>query len=65
MSISKAKSEANKRHDDKHFKYQTVKMKLEEHEQMKRAVDILGVPANNFMRTAIMDAVEKVLKTSE
>ncbi len=61
MAISKAKRISNDKYDAKHFKYQTVKMKVEEHEQLRQAIAAAGVPANNFMRAAIMAAVRQAL----
>lgn len=53
------------KYDAAHFKYQTVKMKISEHEQLRQAVALLGVPANTFMRDAIMQAVERALQDAD
>lgn len=65
MSVSKAKMESNKKHDKAHFKYQTVKMKISEHETLKKAVEISGETTNGFMRKAIMNRVKEFIPDTE
>lgn len=57
MAVSKAKMAANKKHDQAHFKYQSIKMKISEYEALKKAVEISGESMNGFMRRAITDRV--------
>lgn len=59
MSVSKAQMAANKKHDQTHFKYQSVKLKISEYEKLKEAVEISKEPMNGFLRAAIMDRVEE------
>ena len=61
MTVSKAQMAANKKHDSTHFKYQSVKLKMTEYEQLKKAVDISGTPMNSFLRSAIMQKVSDIL----
>lgn len=61
MTVSKAQMAANKKHDSTHFKYQSVKLKMTEYEQLKKAVDISGTPMNAFLRSAIMQKVSDTL----
>lgn len=57
MAVSKAKMASNKKHDQTHFKYQSVKLKMSEYEKLKQAVEIAKEPMNSFLRSAIMDRV--------
>lgn len=57
MPVSKAQMAANKKYDSIHFKYQSVKLKAKEYEQLKKAVDLSKEPMNSFLRTAIMQRV--------
>ena len=38
--VSKAQMAANKKYDSIHFKYQSVKLKAKEYEQLKKTVDL-------------------------
>ncbi len=57
MAVTKAQMQANKKHDSTHFKYQSVKLKLSEYENLKKAVEISKEPMNSFLRSAIMERV--------
>lgn len=57
MTVSKAKMAANKKHDQSHFKYQSVKLKISEYEKLKKAVEVSKEPMNAFLRSAIMQKV--------
>ena len=57
MAVSKAQMAANKKHDQAHFKYQSVKRKISEYERLKEAIVIAKEPMNTFLRSAIMDKV--------
>lgn len=57
MAVSKAQMAANKKHDQTHFKYQSVKLKISEYEKLKEAVEISKEPMNAFLRSAIMKRV--------
>ena len=59
MTVSKAQMAANKKHDSTHFKYQSVKLKIGEYENLKKAVDLSKEPMNTFLRTAIMQRVNE------
>ena len=59
MPVSEAKMKANKKHDDAHFKYQSVKLKIEEYEELKAAVEQSGETMNGFLRAAIMEKIRK------
>lgn len=61
MSVSKAKMAANKKHDQTHFKYQSVKLKISEYEKLKEAVEISEEPMNTFLRSAIMKKVNEYI----
>lgn len=64
MTVSKAQMAANKKHDQAHFKYQSVKLKISEYEQLKKAVDISKEPMNAFLRSAIMQKVSNYVQES-
>ena len=64
MTVSKAQMAANKKHDQAHFKYQSVKLKISEYEQLKKAVDISKEPMNAFLRSAIMQKVSNYVSES-
>ena len=55
--------ESNKRYDKKHFKYQTVKLKISEYEKLKEALEVSKEPMNTFLRTAIMKRVSEFVET--
>ncbi|MDE6709354.1 MAG: hypothetical protein K2J76_02560 [Oscillospiraceae bacterium] len=57
--------ESNKRYDKKHFKYQTVKLKISEYEKLKEALEVSKEPMNTFLRTAIMKRVGEFVETDE
>ncbi len=61
MAVSKAQMAANKKHDQTHFKYQSVKLKMAEYEALKKAIELSGEPMNGFLRRAIMDRVAEYL----
>lgn len=61
MSVSKAKMAANKKHDQTHFKYQSVKLKISEYKKLKEAVEISEEPMNTFLRSAIMKKVNEYI----
>ncbi|MDE6593501.1 MAG: hypothetical protein K2K57_10630 [Oscillospiraceae bacterium] len=65
MAVSKAKMAANKKHDQAHFKYQSVKLKISEYEKLKEAVEISKEPMNGFLRSAIMDKVSDYIPLDE
>lgn len=65
MTVSKAKMAANKKHDQAHFKYQSVKLKISEYEKLKEAVEISKEPMNGFLRSAIMDKVSNYIPLDE
>lgn len=65
MSVSKAQMAANKKHDQTHFKYQSVKLKMSEYEQLKEAVEISKEPMNTFLRSAIMKKVSDFVQSDE
>lgn len=65
MALSKSKMESNKKYDQTHSKYQTVKMRISEYEAMKKAVEISGETTNGFMRKAIMDRVKEFIPDIE
>lgn len=60
MSVSEAKMKTNKKHDDTHFKYQSVKLKIEEYEALKTAVEQSGETMNGFLRAAIMEKINRI-----
>ena len=55
--------ESNKRYDKKHFKYQTVKLKISEYEKLKEALEVSKEPMNTFLRTAIIKRVGEFVDT--
>lgn len=57
--------ESNKRYDKKHFKYQTVKLKISEYEKLKEALEVSKEPMNTFLRSAIMKRVSEFVETDE
>lgn len=59
-NYTEKKKISNKKHDDAHFKYQSVKLKIEEYEQLKRAVEVSGESMNGFIRAAIMHRVNNL-----
>lgn len=65
MAVSKAQMAANKKHDQTHFKYQSVKLKISEYEKLKEAVEISKEPMNGFLRSAIMDKVFRYVHPDE
>lgn len=65
MTVSKAQMAANKKHDQAHFKYQSVKLKISEYEKLKEAVEISKEPMNGFLRSAIMDKVSNYIPLDE
>ena len=65
MAVSKAKQESNKKHDQAHFKYQSVKLKISEYNKLKEAVTISKEPMNGFLRSAIMDKVSKYVQIDD
>ena len=62
MAVTKSQMESNKRHDKKHFKYQTVKLKISEYEKLKEAIEVSKIPMNTFLRAAIMKKVEEYVE---
>lgn len=62
-SYTEKKKISNKKHDDAHFKYQSVKLKIEEYEQLKAAVEDSGESMNGFIRAAIMHRVNNYKST--
>lgn len=65
MAVTKSQMESNKRYDKKHFKYQTVKLKISEYEKLKEALEISKEPMNTFLRTAIMKRVGEFVETDD
>lgn len=61
MSKSKAQAAARDKHDAAHFKYQSVKFKIEEYERLQEAVQVSGETTNGFMRDAINNKVDRIL----
>ena len=61
MSVSKSQMADNKKHDQTHFKYQSVKLKISEYEKLKEAVEISEEPMNTFLRAAIMKKVNEYI----
>ena len=59
--LSEKKKKSNKRHDETHFKYRSVKFKIDEFERLCMAVETSGETVNGFMRSAIMEKADKVL----
>lgn len=65
MAVTKSQMEANKKYDKKHFKYQTVKLKISEYEKLKEALEVSKEPMNTFLRTAIMKRVGEFVETDK
>ena len=65
MSVSKAKMAANKKHDQTHFKYQSVKLKISEYKKLKEAVERSEEPLNTFLRSAILTKVKEYIPPAD
>lgn len=65
MAVTKSQMASNKKYDKAHFKYQTVKMKISEHEKLKEALEVSKEPMNTFLRTAIMKRVGEFVETDD
>lgn len=65
MTVSKAQMAASKKHDQAHFKYQSVKLKISEYNKLKEAVTISKEPMNGFLRSAIMDKVSEYVQIDD
>ncbi len=59
METDKKKSRQSRdKYDAEHFKYQTVKLKIEEANALEEYSKISGTPKNTIIRQAIMQYLE-------
>ena len=61
MPKTKAQAAARDKHDAAHYKYQSIKFRIDEHERLQKAVSTSDKSLNGFCRAAIMQEVDRVL----
>lgn len=61
MPKTKAQAAARDKHDAAHYKYQSIKFRIDEHERLQKAVNASDKSLNGFCRAAIMQEVDRVL----
>lgn len=65
MPKTKAQAAARDKHDAAHYKYQSIKFRIDEHERLQKAVSASDKSLNGFCRAAIMQEVDWVLSDYE
>ena len=65
MPKTKAQAAARDKHDAAHYKYQSIKFRIDEHERLQKAASASDKSLNGFCRAAIMQEVDRVLSDYE